>query len=316
MERQEQTDIKVFICYAREDMAIAKKLYKDLQRAGIKPWLDIEDLQPGQKWEVVIADVLKQSDFVLVLLSSYSLNKTGYFRKDLNNALKLMDMVPPDKSFLIPVRLEECEPKEEELQQIQWCDLFESYEKGVNQILKVMYPDGIWIHLRSEPLVVSEEEFGEVFHLDGHDHPREYIRNAYKDQGEVIVDQTTGLMWQKSGSPEELGYADAQKYVEVLNRQKFADHDDWRLPTIPELMSLIEPDRQLNEFFINPMFDLKQGWCWSADRRSSGAAWLVNFYGGYVLALLPPQERRALRAFQLKRCVVSNRPIMGYSFFC
>ena len=161
------TDIKVFICYAREDMAIAKKLYKDLQQAGVKPWLDIEDLQPGQKWEVIIADVLKQSDFVLVLLSSYSLNKTGYFRKDLNNALKLMDMVPPDKSFLIPVRLEECEPKEEELQQIQWCDLFESYEKGLNQILKVICLVNR-VFLRSDPLVVSEEEYRDVFHLDGH----------------------------------------------------------------------------------------------------------------------------------------------------
>lgn len=29
------TDIRVFICYAREDMATAKRLYQDLQRAGV-----------------------------------------------------------------------------------------------------------------------------------------------------------------------------------------------------------------------------------------------------------------------------------------
>ncbi len=34
----EEQDIKIFICYAREDMATAKKLYKDLQRAGVTPW--------------------------------------------------------------------------------------------------------------------------------------------------------------------------------------------------------------------------------------------------------------------------------------
>ena len=306
MSTEKQANIKVFICYAREDMAIAKKLYKDLQQAGVKPWLDIEDLQPGQKWEVVIADVLKQSDFVLVLLSSYSLNKTGYFRKDLNNALKLMDMVPPDKSFLIPVRLEECEPKEEELQQIQWCDLFRAYDKGVTQILKVIYPDGIRVFLRSEPLVVSEKDFRDVFHLDNHDHPREYIRNEYEDQGDVIVDQTTGLMWQKSGLPVELRYADAQKYVERLNRQKFADHDDWRLPTIPELMSLIEPDKQSNGLFINPMFDSKQTWCWSADRlpedegSSSGAAWYVYFGDGIVYY-------RYIKGTLYVRCVCSRK---------
>jgi len=34
---------KVFICYAREDAEIAKKLYDDLVLWGIKPWIDTED---------------------------------------------------------------------------------------------------------------------------------------------------------------------------------------------------------------------------------------------------------------------------------
>ncbi len=277
----EEQDIKIFICYAREDMATAKRLYKDLQRAGVTPWLDIEDLQPGQQWEVVIADVLKQSSFVLVLLSSHSLTKKGYFRKDLNDALKLMEMIPPDESFLIPVRLEACEPREEELQQLQWCDLFVSYDKGVTQILNVVCPGGIRVLLRSVPLAVSEEEFKDVFHLDGYSHPRKYIRNDYEDQGDVILDQTTGLMWQKLGSEDRMLYEDIQAYIDTLNQEQFAGYNDWRLPTIPELMSLIEPETQSNGLYINPIFDKKQWWCWSADRRLSGdsssVAWFVDF---------------------------------------
>jgi hypothetical protein len=38
----EPTPNQVFICYAREDMATAKRLYQDLQRAGITPWMDTE----------------------------------------------------------------------------------------------------------------------------------------------------------------------------------------------------------------------------------------------------------------------------------
>ena len=42
-------DIKVFICYAREDIDIAQRLYADLERAGVSPWIDTKDLKSGEK---------------------------------------------------------------------------------------------------------------------------------------------------------------------------------------------------------------------------------------------------------------------------
>jgi len=138
------------------------------------------------------------------------------------------------------------------------------------------------IPLRNEPLTVSNDEAQKVFGIDEKRRPLEYIENDFEDLGEIVTDQATGLMWQKSGSDTSLTYKEAQAYIEQLNRDRFAGYNDWRLPTIEELMSLLEPEKQSNGLYINPLFDAKQQWCWSADKRSPGPAWLVSFDDGYV----------------------------------
>ncbi len=133
------------------------------------------------------------------------------------------------------------------------------------------------IRLRSEPLMVATDEFRDVFTLDNNRQPREYIRNDFEEQGAVVVDQVTGLIWQKSGSDDPLTYEHARAYIQQLHDERFADHDAWRLPTIEELMSLLEPERQTNGLYIKPIFDRRQPGCWSADSRSSESVWRIRF---------------------------------------
>ena len=125
--------------------------------------------------------------------------------------------------------------------------------------------------------------------VSGYGYPIHYIDNRFEDQGEVIFDDATGLTWQKSGSPKSITYQDAQEYIAELNRQKFGGYENWRLPTVEELLSLLEKERNsANNLYINPMFDETQTWVWSADirqikdERSSGSAWSVSFLGGRV----------------------------------
>ena len=118
MNTPKQSDIKVFICYAREDREVAKRLYDDLKGAGVSPWMDTEDLLPGQNWKVIIPQVLKESSYVLVLLSSHSVSKRGFVQKELKKALDLLDEFSPYDIFVIPVRLDECQPADERLQNL------------------------------------------------------------------------------------------------------------------------------------------------------------------------------------------------------
>jgi hypothetical protein len=126
------------------------------------------------------------------------------------------------------------------------------------------------IRLRSEPLIVSEDEALTTFGLKkwrvGRDtigEPRTYIENDFEAQGEVVLDYATGLMWQQAGAPSNvMTYEDAKAYIQALNREQFAGYNDWRLPTIEELLSLV---RERNIPFIDPIFKNKDA-CWSADR--------------------------------------------------
>ncbi len=146
-------------------------------------------------------------------------------------------------------------------------------------------------HLRSKPTTVQVHKERNAFGIDKYGRPLTYTRNSFRaigGQEEIIFDYITGLMWQKAGSEKRLTYKAAQAYIAQLNRQRLGGYAHWRLPTIPELMSLLEPEKQSNDLYIRPKFDKTQRWCWSADTTSSSdkgspeSAWLVDFRSGNV----------------------------------
>jgi len=133
--------IQVFISYAREDYHIAKRLYEDFKVHGIKPWLDKEDLLVGQNWHIAIDQAIKKSNFFCALLSSKSVSKIGYVQKELKKALNILDNYPSSDIYLLPVRINDCEPLDEKLLNIHWTDLFPSYTAGLQKILRVIVPN-------------------------------------------------------------------------------------------------------------------------------------------------------------------------------
>jgi len=107
------------------------------------------------------------------------------------------------------------------------------------------------------------------------------IKNDFvlENEGQVVFDRATGLRWQQGGSDEYMTLVQAQEYVAEMNSKKLGGYANWRLPTVEEAMSLMEP-RKSGDLYIDKIFDRRQRWIWTSDKYAPGAAWVVSFYGG------------------------------------
>ena len=85
--------------------------------------------EPGDYWKDRIAKAMSETDFILVCLSNNSINKTGYFQRELKTALELQDFQPRDKALLIPIRLDDF-PIPYELRDIHCQDIFPDYKNA------------------------------------------------------------------------------------------------------------------------------------------------------------------------------------------
>lgn len=132
---EEKRPLKVFLCHASVDKPKVRELYRYLKRRGIQPWLDAENLIPGQAWQVEIPKALNTSDVIIICLTKNSIDKEGYVQKEIKFALDRALEMPEGRIFLIPARLEECDLPYS-LNNYQWVDLFE--EAGYAKLMRAL----------------------------------------------------------------------------------------------------------------------------------------------------------------------------------
>jgi len=478
--------IRVFISYAREDQNIAKRLYNYLKDYGISPWMDAYNLQVGQNWKTEIRKAIKNSNFFIALLSNISISKRGYVQKELKKAFNILDEFPPEDIFVLPVRIDDCKPVDERLENLQWGDLFPDFEIGLKKIISVIlsyskdfsnneykYREERYIDaaiseyvvvgeqtelltmirlpesqglknilkhqfdFQSQPDEVKSKNFsleypvdvngniknlnllieietndfiltnnqkkisveaskdsdyyiflltpckrgslkliiqlyytdiiiasaliktnstdlldkgfkvikkiislplgvfgitkgdkingdkieinsgGDVtfakgngkvsiiksekkYHYSYRGEPRlitEYDiqkileifsvhrEKDYTDNGDgTVTDNATGLMWHISASNDAVPFKEVQEYINMLNKKKYASYSDWRIPTLEELMSLLEEEEQSNGFYINPLFGKKR-FLWSSDKNEVEQLWFLDFGSKDIYAL-------------------------------
>ena len=112
MPSPDQRRLRVFLRHAFADKPAVRDLYQRLSKDGVQPWLDEEDLLPGQNWKQEIPKAVRASDVVIVCFSRHSVNKAGFIQKEIKYALDAADEQPEGTIFLIPLKLEECDISE------------------------------------------------------------------------------------------------------------------------------------------------------------------------------------------------------------
>ncbi|MCV3271516.1 TIR domain-containing protein [Roseobacter sinensis] len=159
--------IDVFISYAREDIEIAKELFALLKKNGFRPWLDKENLLPGQDWASELESAVKGSDAQLFLCSPRSVNKRGFFQREIRIALESAKSLLDSDVSIIPYLVEPCDLPES-LARYQWVDRSEpgSHFKMIKALALVAEQRGFFEETSEKKPVVVEYEASEKLELD------------------------------------------------------------------------------------------------------------------------------------------------------
>ena len=108
--------------------------------------------------------------------------------------------------------------------------------------------------------------------------PCAHALGLYRAGSATVLDQGTGLEWQKSDDSTLRDWQNALGYCENLDLDS---KTDWRLPNVRELKSIVENSRYYP--VIDPAFSAKSANYWSATSvagQPAAHAWSVNFSNG------------------------------------
>jgi hypothetical protein len=89
-----------------------------------------------------------------------------------------------------------------------------------------------------------------------------YGTNAFVDNKDgTITDKATGLTWAKADSGKALDWKQALAWAQQMNAQNYLGHNDWRVPGVKELQSIMDYSRSpdtTQSAAIDPLFSCTQ----------------------------------------------------------
>jgi len=158
------------------------------------------------------------------------------------------------------------------------------------------YKDADFLSSISTGQNISFLDFDDGFYQKGI--KRDYI---YDEQNDIVYDNTTKLMWQDSNDTisSKKSWSDAVLYCKELT---LGGYDDWRLPSIEELVSITDKSRynpSIGEEFKSIVSDFY----WSSTQTYSypSHAWAVSFLDGSVSSIEDVETKYYIRCVRASR---------------
>ena len=118
----------VFLSYASQDSAAARRIAEALVAEGIEVWFDQSELRGGDAWDQKIRRQIRDCTLFVPIISPNTAARTeGYFRLEWDLADQRSHMMARDRPFIVPVCLD-VRPDEgtdvpESFHRVQWARL-------------------------------------------------------------------------------------------------------------------------------------------------------------------------------------------------
>ena len=134
--------------------------------------------------------------------------------------------------------------------------------------------------------------------------------DRFTDNGDgTVTDSELGLMWSKTDNHGDINWIQAEKWVKYTFPMTLEKaYDNWRLPTLKELQSLVVKDKNYSGYEtdcgqwvkITPQIRLSCGWIWTSEvNPQAPSARIFNFDSVYHYTVRKSQKR-AYRALPVR----------------
>lgn len=142
--------MSIFISYAKEDGPRAQDIYAALRIRGLEPWMDkppapyaVDGLIPGENWRQRLEQEIRRARRTILLLSNVSVAKVGYVQREFRLALDVMNGMPANARFAIPLMIDDCHPPDLvvgliSLGDLQWIKL---NDYGIEAFMELLEAD-------------------------------------------------------------------------------------------------------------------------------------------------------------------------------
>ena len=127
-------EFDVFLSHNNSDKGLVRELKRLLAEAGLKAWLDENELRPGIKWQPLLEEGVRSSKSIAVLIGPDGLDPW-----EAEEMLGALQLAVRDERPIIPTLLPGC-PKQPELPLFlgnrTWVDLRDGYADAAIANLK------------------------------------------------------------------------------------------------------------------------------------------------------------------------------------